>query len=113
MTIMGALFFGGIVTSSAYGQEADDTTELATDLNDSEDDAFTTTGQELAGVAQRSEKALKNEAQKDLEFLKALASTPTPPVTPSVNTTPTLNDSLSEIEGEVDSLEAQSRQLSQ
>jgi hypothetical protein len=110
--ILGVLFFGLILASSAYGQEADDTTLLADDLEVSENSAFADAGQDLGEFKNTAEKSLKNEIFKDVAIADVASSTPTTVATAHAPMTPTSDDSLREIEREVDSLEAQSQRLS-
>ena len=110
--ILGALFFGLILLSSAHGQEADDTTLLADDLEVNENSAFAEAGENLGELKNTSEKSLKNEFFRDVAIAEVAFSTPTPAATAQAPATPTSDDSLREIEREVDSLEAQSQRLS-
>lgn len=113
IAITGALFFGLLLTARAYCQEADDSPELAQDLERSENNAFVGADQDFGDLTDRAEKSVKNEITKDVALLKQTIKTPTPAATPSVGAIPTRDDSLEQIEREVDSLEAQSKALSQ
>ena len=113
IAITGALFFGLGLTQRAYCQEADDSPELAQDLERSESNAFVGADQDFGDLKDRAEKSVENELNKDVALLKQAIKTPTPAVIPNAGATPTPDDSLREIEREVDSLEAQSKALSQ
>jgi hypothetical protein len=113
IAISGVVFFGVVFPLNAKGQEADDPAELAETLQASEDDALAVADQDLGDAARDTDKSVKNEFYKDGLLLEGALSAPTPPVVSSAHATPTLDDSLKEIEREVDSLEAQSTALSQ
>ena len=106
--IVGVLFFGGVFTFTARAQDANDPSQLSHDIADSEDDAISAGGEDLDSLANSAENTVKNEFQKDATLVESVIRTPTS----SLIATPTPDDSLKEIESEVDSLEAQSRALS-
>lgn len=108
IAIVGVLFFGGFLTFTASAQEANDPSQLADEVAGSEDDAISAGGEDLDSLANRAENTVKNEFQKDVALVESAIRTPTP----ALIATPTPDNSLKEIESEVDSLEAQSRALS-
>lgn len=110
MAIVGVLFFGGVFTGTARAQEANDPSQLSDEIADSEDDAISAGEEDLDSLANRAENTVKNEFQKDVALVESAIRTPTP--TPALSATPTPDNSLKEIESEVDSLEAQSQVLS-
>jgi len=112
MAIVGVLFFGGVFTGTARAQEANDPSQLSDEIADSEDDAISAGEEDLDSLANRAENTVKNEFQKDVALVESAIRTPTPTPTPALSATPTPDNSLKEIESEVDSLEAQSQVLS-
>ena len=108
IAIVGVLFFGGVFTCAAHAQDANDPSQLSDEIADNEDEAISAGAEDLDSLANSAETTLKNEFQKDVALVESARRTPTP----TRIVTPTPDDSLREIESEVDSLEAQSRTLS-
>ena len=104
IAITGALYFGAHCTLRAHAQDADDPQQMEVDVERDEDGALSRVGQELGDLAKTTENALKNELHKDVALGERGASATASPTTAA---TPTPNDSLEEIEREVDSLESQ------
>lgn len=112
IAIVGVLFFGCFISLAARAQDANEPSQLADDLANSENDAISTGDDDLDGLVNRAEKSAQNELQKDVGLVESAVSTPTPSLIGTALVAPTPDDSLKEIEREVDSLEAQSKALS-
>lgn len=98
-----ALILAALVIDSARAQDANNPTKFNQDVGKTMDtiigDAANAGGQRIVG----SEKALENEAQRDLQLLKAATPTVVPPTR-----TPTTEQ---EIEADVEALQRQADEL--
>ena len=112
LAIAGVLFSGFVFTRVSEAQDADDPSQLRGDIERGEDDALSAVGQDLGELKNNSEKALKNEFEKDVALVESGVSAANPSMTLTIIGTRTSNDSLKEIGGEVDSLEARSTEIS-
>jgi hypothetical protein len=110
--IAGVVFSGLVFACICEAQDADDPSQLRGDIERGEDEALSAVGQDLGDLKNNSEKALKNEFERDVALVEGGVSAASPSMTFKIIGTRTPDDSLKEIGSEVDSLEAQSKDLS-
>jgi hypothetical protein len=105
--VSGVMFYGLFSPILALAQEADDLAELPAAIQQSESGATSSVLRDVNDLGADAENALKNEAEKDFAQIKDVVVKPTVGPTPQ----PTLDDSLSSIEADEISLEAQADAL--
>ena len=105
------MFYGLFSPILALAQEADDPAELPAAIQQSEAGATSSVLHDVNDFGANAENALKNEAEKDFAQIKDVLVKPTVGPTPQPTPQPTLDDSLSSIEVDEVSLEAQADAL--
>ena len=107
--VSGVLFYGLIRPVLTQAQEANDPAQLPASVERSELEASAAVAHDIKDIGADAENAFRNEAEKDIAQLNEMSLTPTVRRTPS----PIDDDSLSSIEEDERSLEAQAQALEQ
>lgn len=107
--LSGALFYGLFSPLVTQAQEANDPAQLPASVERSELEASAAVAHDINDLGADAENAFKNEAEKDVAELKEKSLTPTVGQTPAS----IADDSLSSIEEDERSLEAQAQALEQ